>query len=207
MCRSAVLYIHGKGGSADECVHYMPLFPDSEVFGLDYKADTPWAAGAEIRAAVETLKSEHKYQNIILIAVSIGAFFSMNAGIDSMISRAYFISPVVNMERLICDMMRLANVSEDELKSRGVIHTDFNEDLSWEYLCYVREHPVIWNVPTQILYGELDNITSFATLNEFAEKHGAAITVMKRGEHWFHTDGQMSFLDAWIKNCEAENNE
>ena len=185
----------------------MPLFPDSEVFGLDYKADTPWAAGAEIRAAVETLKSEHKYQNIILIAVSIGAFFSMNAGIDSMISRAYFISPVVNMERLICDMMRLANVSEAELKSRGVIHTDIGEDLSWEYLCYVREHNVIWNVPTQILYGECDNITSFDTLNEFAEKHSAVITVMKRGEHWFHTDGQMRFLDAWIQNCEAKNNE
>ena len=99
------MYIHGKGGSADECRHYRLLFPDSEVFGLDYQANTPWAAGAEIKAYVEKLKSEHKYKNIILIAVSIGAFFAMNAGIDSMISRAYFISPVVNMEQLICDMM------------------------------------------------------------------------------------------------------
>ena len=199
------MYIHGKGGSAAECKHYRPLFPDCEVFGLDYQANTPWAAGAEIKACVEKLKSEHKYKNIILIAVSIGALFSINAGIDSMISRAYFISPVVNadMEQLICDMMRLANVSEDELKSRGVIHTDLGEDLSWEYLCYVREHHVDWHVPTQILYGECDNLTSLETLNKFAEKHSAVITVMQRGEHWFHTDGQMRFLDAWIRNCEA----
>ena len=33
--KDAVLYIHGKGGSAAECEHYRPLFPDFEVIGLD----------------------------------------------------------------------------------------------------------------------------------------------------------------------------
>ena len=78
--KGAVLYIHGKGGSAVECEHYKPLFPDCEVFGLDYQTFTPWETGAEIRAAAENLKAE--YERIILIANSIGAFFSMNAGID-----------------------------------------------------------------------------------------------------------------------------
>ena len=32
----------------------------------------------------------------------------------------------------------------------------------------------------------------------FAEKTGAALTVMPGGEHWFHTDEQMRFLDDWI---------
>ena len=36
-------------------------------------------------------------------------------------------------------------VTEDELKKQGVIHTGFGEDLSWEYLCYVRSHPIKWN--------------------------------------------------------------
>lgn len=56
------------------------------------------AAGKEIRIAVEELKS--KYENVILIANSIGAFFCMNAGIDNMIQKAYLISPVVDMEKL-----------------------------------------------------------------------------------------------------------
>ena len=27
---------------------------------------------------------------------------------------------------------------------------------------------------------------------------GADVTVMKNGEHWFHTEEQMRFLDEWI---------
>ena len=133
---AAILYVHGKGGSAAECEHYRPLFPGCAVFGLDYKTFTPWEAGPEIRNAAEKLKSE--YDHIRLIANSIGAFFSMSAEIDRIIDQAYFISPIVDMEKLICEMMRWANVTETELKAKGVIRTGFGEDLSWDDLCYVR---------------------------------------------------------------------
>lgn len=196
MKQTTVLYIHGKNGSAAECEHYKPLFPECDVIGLDYQTFTPWETGAEIRFAIEKLKSE--YDNIILIANSIGAFFSMNAGIDPVIKKAYFISPIVVMERLIADMVAWANVTEDELKEKGIIHTSFGEDLSWEYLSYVREHPIKWNAPTAILYGIKDNLTSFVTISAFAEKHNAKLTVMENGEHWFHTEEQMQFLDDWI---------
>lgn len=155
---NAVIYIHGKGGSAAECEHYKSLFPDCEVISLDYQTFTPWETGKEIHIAVEELKS--KYENVILIANSIGAFFSMNAGIDDMIQKAYFISPIVDMEKLITNMMQWANVTEQELESEGVIHTDFGEDLSWEYLSYVRSRPITWHAPTQILYGSNDHLTS-----------------------------------------------
>ena len=194
--KDAVLYIHGKGGSAAEREHYKPLFPDCEVFGLEYQTFTPWETGAEIRAAAEELKAE--YESIVLIANSIGVYFSMCAGIGHLISKAYFISPIVNMEKLITDMMQWANVKEAELRSKGVIHTAFGEDLSWQYLCYVREHPIDWKVPTSILYGSYDNLTSFETISDFAKKHGATLTVMESGEHWFHTEEQMHFLDDWI---------
>ena len=196
-----VLYIHGKNGSAAESEHYAPLFPDSKVIGLDYQTFTPWETGKEIKDAVGTLKAE--YGDVILIANSIGAFFSMNAGIDTMIRRAYFISPIVAMEKLIGNMLLWAGVTEAELESRGVIHTDFGEDLSREYLRYVRSHPIQWDVPTQILYGENDNLTASETILVFAERHNAALTVMKGGEHWFHTDEQMRFLDDWIRKNEG----
>ena len=191
-----VLYIHGKGGNAEECKHYKPLFPQDNVSGLDYQTFSPWDTGREIRTAVEQLAE--KGEEIILIANSIGAFFSMNAGIDGLIQKAYFISPIVDMEKLILDMMRWANVTEVELEAQGVIHTEFGENLSWEYLSYVRNHPIKWNVPTQILYGEKDQLTSLATMKDFAEKHHAGLTVMENGEHWFHTEEQMAFLDDWI---------
>ena len=127
----------------------------------------------------------------------------MCAGIGHLISKTYFISPIVNMEKLIADMMQWANVPEAELNTKGVIHTAFGEDLSWQYLCYVREHPIDWKVPTSILYGSCDNLTSFETVSDFAKKHGATLTVMESGEHWFHTEEQMRFLDDWIRNCEG----
>ena len=74
-------------------------------------------------------------------------------------------------EHYITDMMQWANVTEQELESKGVIHTDFGEDLSWEYLCYVRSHPIEWCVPTQILYGSKDHLVSVDTITDFANKH------------------------------------
>lgn len=71
--KDAVLYIHGKGGSAAESKHYKALFPEHEMIGLDYQTFTPWETGAEIHTAVEKLKV--KYESILLIANSIGAFF------------------------------------------------------------------------------------------------------------------------------------
>ena len=113
-----VLYIHGKGGNASESTHYERLFPDCKVIGLDYKTFSPWETGKEIHEAVVSLKTDA--ESIILIANSIGAFFSMNANLNSLIEKAYFISPVVNMEKLICDMMNRANVTEAELKQRKI---------------------------------------------------------------------------------------
>ena len=194
---NAIIYIHGKGGSATESEHYKPLFPDSEVIGLDYQTFTPWETGKEIRIAVKELKS--KYENVILIANSIGAFFSMNAGIDEMIQKAYFISPIVDMDKLITDMMKWANITEQELELKGVIHTDLGEDLSWKYLSYVRSNLVEWRVPTQILYGSKDHLMSLETITRFANKNYTTLTVMDGGEHWFHTDKQIAFLDNWIK--------
>lgn len=170
---NAVLYIHGKGGCATESEHYKPLFPNYEVIGLDYQTFNPRETGKEIYAAVKDLKK--RYESIILIANSIGAYFSMNAGIDGMIQKAYFISPVVDMERL-----------------NGY-------ELTGEWLRYVKSHPIKWSVPTCILYGSKDELVPFDTLSAFAKTHHAPLTVMDGGEHWFHTEEQMQFLDDWIR--------
>ena len=106
------------------------------------------------------------------------------------------------MEKFIADMMLWADVSVDELRERQEIETSFGETLSWEYLCYVKNYPVKWKIPTYILYGEHDNLTSYETISKFANKISAPLTVMQNGEHWFHTDEQMSFLDKWALAAE-----
>lgn len=194
-----VIYIHGKGGNAGEAEHYKPLFADCDLVGFDYTSNTPWEAKKEFLQYFNSVAKD--YVSVEIIANSIGAFFTMNALGEEKIKKAYFISPIVNMEKLICDMMMWANVTEDELRIKKEIPTDFGEILSWDYLCYVRENVVKWKIPTYILYGKGDNLTSYETMSEFANRIGAPITVMKDGEHWFHTDEQMKFLDEWISDC------
>ena len=197
--RNLVIYVHGKGGSAEEAKHYQSLFAESDVIGFDYKSQNPWEAKSEFSYFYD-LCSEG-YDSVILIANSIGAFFSMSALAETNISHAMFISPIVNMERLITDMMMWANVTEKELQSKQEIPTEFGETLSWEYLCYVRKHPIKWSIPTCILYGGKDHLTSRETISEFSDRIGAILTVMEEGEHWFHTDAQMKVLDNWISNA------
>lgn len=50
---------------------------------------------------------------------------------------------------------------------------------SWGYLHYIREHPIKWEIPTCILYGENDDLTSIDTITRFAESLSAPLTVMK----------------------------
>ena len=192
-----IVYVHGKGGSADEAEHYRPLFDGCEVVGFDYRAQTPWEARGEFPRFFEPLRSS--CDSLTLIANSIGAFFSMTSLSEKHIDRALFISPVVDMEHLIADMMAQANVTEDELRTRKEIPVGFGETLSWDWLCDVRSHPVRWTVPTRILYGSRDFLTSPETISAFAVRICAPLTVMPGGEHWFHTPEQMRFLDNWIQ--------
>lgn len=195
--KQLVIYVHGKGGSAEEAEHYKSIFSKSDVIGFDYKSHNPWEAKNEF-SNFFNLHSKG-YNSVILIANSIGAFFSLNSFHEKKITKALFISPIVNMEKLIADMMIWANVTEAELRIKKEIPTEFGETLSWEYLCYVRNNIIEWNISTCILYGEKDNLTSMETISEFANKTGASLTIMKNGEHWFHTDEQMKFLDNWIR--------
>lgn len=192
-----ILYIHGKGGSPDEAAHYAPLFPNCDVVGFDYRAEAPWEAAEEFPPAFEELAAP--YRHVAVIANSIGAYFTMCALPQERIARAYFISPIVDMEKLIVTMMGWANVTETELQERERIETAFGETLSWEYLSYVRSHPTCWRVPTRVLYGAADDLTDRETVTAFCQHHGAELTVMEKGEHWFHTPEQMAFLDDWLR--------
>ena len=201
--KSLIVYVHGKGGSAQEAEHYKSLFPKDEVIGFDYHSQTPWEAKKEFLAFFT--EQEKRYDQLTLVANSIGAYFALSSLDETLVDRAYFISPVVDMENLICNMMQWSNVTEQELTEKREIATNFGETLSWEYLCYVRQHLIIWNVPTCILYGEHDNLTSIETVSAFAKRYNADLTVMPGGEHWFHTGEQMQFLDQWIREHSLTN--
>ena len=38
--KKLVVYVHGKGGNAQEAEHYKAMFPNCGVIGFDYKSET-----------------------------------------------------------------------------------------------------------------------------------------------------------------------
>ncbi len=195
--KQIVIYIHGKGGTPTEAQHYRALFPDSTVKGLDYISQTPWEAKEEFPQLFDSMTAS--FGSVILIANSLGAYLALHSLAAKPIAKAFLISPVVDMEALIKGMMQQEGISEDTLRSRREIHTAAGETLSWDYLTYVRENPINWHIRTSILCGSKDFLAPPVTAEAFAAKTGATLTVMEDGEHWFHTAGQMDFIDNWIK--------
>ena len=196
--KNVVIYIHGKYGTAEEGEYYKKFFKEADVIGFEYTSEYPWNFQKEFSTFFDDICT--KYKKISIIANSIGAYFTMLSLTNKNIEKAFFISPIVDMEKLIVDMMLSENIKEEELHKKKEIKTSFGEILSWKYLTFVRKNPIEWNIPTYILYGENDDLTSYETILNFTNKSKANLTIMKGGEHWFHTDEQIEFLDNWIKN-------
>ena len=196
--KNVVIYIHGKYGTAEEAEYYKKFFNETDIIGFEYTSEYPWDFQKEFSNFIDNIYI--KYKKISIIANSIGAYFTMLSLTNKNIEKAFFISPIVDMEKLITDMMVSENITEEELYKKKEIKTSFGEILSWDYLTFARKNPIEWNIPTYILYGENDDLTSYETILNFTNKSKANLTIMKGGEHWFHTAEQMEFLDNWIKN-------
>ena len=88
--KDLIVYVHGKGGSAEEAGHYQALFPDSEVIGFDYRARTPWEAAEEFPAFFA--EQRQGCGSLTLIANSIGAFFSLSALDETLVEGVFHLS-------------------------------------------------------------------------------------------------------------------
>ena len=162
------------------------------------KRFVPWEVVPELQT-VYGFARQH-WQKISLYANSIGAYFSLLACREAKLEKSLFVSPILDMEKLIRDMMGWAGVTREQLQQAGEIPTAFGETLSWKYLTYAAEKRITkWDIPTAILYAGQDHLTARKTVDDFTRRFGCTVTVMEYGEHWFHTEEQLAVLDAWLQ--------
>lgn len=145
--------------------------------------------------------AKENYEEINLWACSMGAYFSLLAYRNENVKKSAFLSPVVNMKLIIDNMMKYSNVSEDKLKEKQEIRTNFGPVLYWDYYEYVKENPItFWNIKTNILYGSKDNMQDKETITNFCNEFNCKLTLLDDGEHYFHTKQQIQFYNNWLEN-------
>ena len=130
---------------------------------------------------------------ISLFGCSLGAYFGMLACNDIPLRQALFLSPVVDMQRILHQMMARFDISEQRLKEKQKIET-----LYWDDYQYVLHHPVLWDTPTAILYGAQDDLCEFALMKTFAEKTRADFTIREDCGHYFHTKEHLAAYRGWL---------
>jgi uncharacterized protein len=144
--------------------------------------------------------AQSRSNKISIFACSISAYFSLLAYNHEPLKQSLFLSPVVDMERIINNMMTWFSISENRLKTEKEVSTPVGQTLYWDYYRYVKEHPIAdWNNPTSILYGSEDNLCEFDAVSAFAERFGCDLQIMEHGEHYFHTEEQLQFFRQWLK--------
>jgi len=184
------------------CRGYQVLSFDLPEHGQRKGDDTP----CKVHNCVQDLTTVMDYAktrwvNFSLFACSMGAFFSLLAYRDVPLSQALFLSPVVDMERIISNMMNWFQVSPERLETEGTVDTPIGQKLYWDYYRYVKDHPVDrWDTDTSILYGSNDAICEFDTIRNFSDRFHCGLEIMEAGEHYFHTDDQLKTAIRWLQD-------
>ncbi len=201
------IFVHGQGGNKYEGERffnvakqfsYQVLAVDLPGHGerTDGEDFVPWKVSIELKRIFDYAKQ--RWAHISLRATSIGSYFSLLALKGEKIEHCLLVSPLLDMENMICSLMAAANVSESRLKAEKQIPTEFGQTLSYDYLCFARENPPeAVCLSTRILYATGDTLIPRETVEKFSSDNGAILTVMQGGEHWLHTKEQVEFMQSW----------
>lgn len=193
-----LIYLHGFMGNKEEAKSLVPLFcpkgwqilaldlPEhGERKGDDTKECLPWVVIPEWTAMLAWVRE--RYAHIAFCAVSISAWFLMRSFRDELFEKAYFISPIVDMRRVIEDRMARAGVTASDLGWKQFIPTEEGM-LIWDYYAYAAYQPINrWDTPTEILYAKGDHLQTRETIEAFANRFGCAVTEIE-GQHWIPLD-------------------
>ncbi len=140
-----------------------------------------------------------KSNSISLWANSMGAYFSLLAYKDEVLKQSMFLSPVLDMSRIIQNMMKWFDITEEQLCMEKEISTPIGQILYWDYYQYVIKKPIVkWDPPTSILYGKKDELCEYDILSSFISKFNCSLSVSDASEHYFHTEKDLTIYRKWL---------
>lgn len=206
----AVVAVHGAQSSKTDVPFRLlaEALPDCQVLSFDLPEHgdrkdgpipcKPSVCVRELSAVLDY--AEGRWRSLSLFSVSMGAYFSLLSCPGRKLEHVWFLSPVVDMERLTRDMMGWFQISEARLEAERSIPTPMGQTLNWDDYGYIRAHPVDrWPFPTDILRGAGDTLAAEETVAAFAKRFSCRLRTVEGAEHWFHTPPELEALSAWLR--------
>ena len=207
--RRVFIHVHGKMSRKEyagsfaktaEACGFQTLSFDLPQHGE--RADWPercdvWQGVKDLNVVADTAFA--RWNEVNLFACSLGAWFALNAYPNRPFGRCLFQSPVVDMEWLVRHMMLWSGVTEERLRQEKEIDTPI-DPLRWDYYQYILSHPVTeWPHATAILYAGKDQLQPRESIDRFARRFGARVTVSPESEHPFMTEADRPFVEQWLR--------
>lgn len=155
-----------------------------------------------ISRAISDLKqvleyADREFKNVNVFAVSYGAYISLQVFKERAV-KFIMLSPIVNMLELTYNLMKLNNVTEQELNAEKQISKNY-QTFYLEDLKFVQKNPsgeVKGN--GYIIYGSKDTLQNFSLIKDFSVRNNCKIFAMQNGEHFFHTKEQLNYFKSVI---------
>lgn len=207
---SIIIAAHGRNSSkVDDCMWvlaeeamkkgYQVLtfdFPQHGERMYERRMMMPDKCVDDLKTVYEYVKKDWK--KVSIFGCSMGCYFELVALSDIPVERAWFLSPLTDMAKMVKGLMDFFGISEEELKEQVFIEND-DEPLYYPYYEYLKNHPVTnWPHKTYLLRGDRDRTCGYEEVDVFAEKFGCELTEIKDCEHWFHTDEELEFFRKWL---------
>ncbi|WP_243858963.1 hypothetical protein [Actinomyces sp. ZJ308] len=150
----------------------------------------------EVRAFARLAHSQST--EVGLLANSIGAYFSLCDTPAGTFERAWLVSPLLDLEYYIRDMMAKYSVTDGQLEAETVIDTPRGV-LECPYLRFVEKHPARLDIPSWIIRGDQDEVVSLEALGRFVSAPGVELVQIEGGQHFLGRPPHLDTVVAWFE--------
>lgn len=162
----------------------------------DDKAFNAMVASPEIRAFARLARSQST--EVGLLASSVGAYFALCDTPVGTFERAWLVSPLIDLEYYIRDVMTEYSVTDEQLEAETVIDTP-RAMLEWPYLRFVEDHPARLDIPSWTIRGDRDEVVPLDALSQFVGAPGAELVQVEGGQHFLGRPPHLDTVVAWFE--------
>ena len=162
----------------------------------DDKAFNPMEASPEVRTFAQLARSQST--EIGLLANSIGAYFSLCDTPAGTFERAWLVSPLLDLECYIRDMMAEYSVTDEQLEAETEINTPRGV-LEWPYLRFVEKHPARLDIPVGLFAATRMKWSLWAPSAGSSAHPGSNSSRSRGGQHFLGRPPYLDTVVAWFE--------